>query len=543
MRKKIPAALGIMVLLFVFTLSPAAYAATQVKLVIYGQEIKPDVPPQVIEGRVMVPVRWISELLGADVEWDNNSKTVTVTTKNEGIQRSDQNIMDGIWQGTLSFDGKEIRILFHITTAPDGTVTAAMDSPDQGAMGIPADKVKIENGSLYLEMKSGFIVYEGKIKEDGETVEGLLKEPQMGVSLPLILNRVDHAPSLNRPQEPQKPYPYNEEEVVYLNDKAGIKLAGTLTTPRSEGPHPAVLLITGSGAQNRDEEVFGHRIFWVLADYLTRQGIAVLRVDDRGVGGSTGDFSMSTSEDFAGDVLAGVEFLKSRKEINPEQIGLIGHSEGGIIAPMVAAKSPDVAFIVMMAGPGLPGGELLQLQSELILRATGVDEQTIAVNSALQEQAFTVIKQEKDTKIAEEKLRNIITSSVEKMSAKDKEVLGYLSPERIEMEIRQLLSSWMRYFINHDPRPDLMRVKVPVLAINGEKDLQVPPGENLGAIEEALKAGGNKEYTVLELPNLNHPFQTVTSGPGLDYGKIEETISPSALGRRRRPWNIPGVNR
>ncbi len=528
MKNKWFAAFGILMLLFVFTLSPASYAATPVKLIINGQEILPDVTPQIMEGRVMAPVRSIAEALGASVEWDNDSRTVTVTTKTEDI-KTDQDLIAGIWQGTLAFSGQEIRIVFQITSNADGTLTAAMDSPDQGAMGLPADKVTFENGSVYLEVNSGFIIYEGKMNEDGLSIEGLLKEPKMGVSLPLMLNRVDQAPGLNRPQEPKAPYPYDEEEVVYENEQAGIKLAGTLTLPRSEGPHSAVLLITGSGPQNRDEEVFGHRTFWVLADYLTRQDIAVLRVDDRGVGGSTGDFSKSTSEDFAGDVLASVEFLKSRKEINPEQIGLVGHSEGGMIAPMAAAQSLDVAFIVMMAGPGLPGAELLQLQAALIHRAIGVSEETIAINSALQEQVFTVVKQEKDRETAEKKLRELITNEVEKMSEKDKEVLGYSSPESIEAEIQQVLSPWLSYFITYDPRPALTQVKVPVLAINGEKDLQVPPKENLSAIEEALKAGGNKHYTILELPNLNHPFQTVTSGSGLDYAQIEETISPEAL--------------
>lgn len=529
MKKKWLASLGIFVLLFVLALSPASYAAAPVKLIVNGREIIPDVTPQIIDGRVMAPVRSVAEALGATVEWDNESKTVIVTTKAEDFKNDAKEIIDGIWQGNLSLGGEEIRIVFHITLNTDGTLTAAMDSPDQGAFGLPADKAAFENGSVYLEVNTGAIIYEGNIKEGGQTIEGLLKEPKMGVSLPLTLDRVEQAPVLNRPQEPKGPYPYDVEEVVYENEKAGLKLAGTLTLPRSAGPHPAVLLISGSGPQNRDEEVYGHRIFWVLADYLTRQDIAVLRVDDRGVGGSTGDFSLATSEDFAGDALAGVEFLKGRVEVDPGQIGLIGHSEGGMIAPMAAAQSPDVAFIVMMAGPGLSGADLLQLQSDLILRALGVSEETIAVNSRLQEQVFNVVKQGKDPAAAERKLREIITGEVGKMSEKDKEVLGYQSPESVEAEIRQVLSPWLSYFITYDPRPALMQVKIPVLAINGEKDLQVPPKENLGAVKEALEAGGNKQYTVLELPGLNHAFQTVTSGSGLDYAKIEETISPSAL--------------
>ena len=223
-----------------------------------------------------------------------------------------------------------------------------MDSLDQGASGIPVETVTYKDGNLSLEVKSIRGVFEGTLKEDGKTIEGKWK--QAGSVLPLVLNHIDKAPDLRREQDPVKPYPYAEEEVVYENKEAGVKLAGTLTLPRSEGPFPAVVLITGSGPQNRDEEILGHRPFLVLSDYLTRQGIAVLRVDDRGIGGSTGNFSQATTEDFAGDVLAGIEYLKSRKEIDPTRIGLIGHSEGGLIAPIVAVQSPDVAFIVMMAG-------------------------------------------------------------------------------------------------------------------------------------------------------------------------------------------------
>ena len=258
-------------------------------------------------------------------------------------------------------NGLELRILFNISTKTDGSISATMDSLDQGAKGIPVETATYKNGSLKLEVKSIKGTFEGTLKADGKTIDGKWK--QAGLDLPLVLNRIDKVPDLHRKQDPVKPYPYVEEEVVYENKAAGVKLAGTLTLPRSDGQFPAVMLITGSGQQNRDEEIFGHRPFLVLSDYLTRQGIAVLRVDDRGIGGSTGNVSQATTEDFAGDVLSGIEYLKSRKEIDPTRIGLIGHSEGGIIAPIVAVRSPDVAFIVMMAGTGLTGEEILYLQS------------------------------------------------------------------------------------------------------------------------------------------------------------------------------------
>jgi hypothetical protein len=279
----------------------------------------------------------------------------------ESTVPADQQYIQGIWQGILEVSGAKLRIVFNISAGQNSTLTATMDSPDQGVIGIPVDKVTFQNDNLDLEVLSIPGVYNGRFSEDNQTINGHWE--QSGQSFPLILQRIDKAPVLNRPQEPKRPYPYKDEEVIYKNETTGIELAGTLTLPTSEGPSPAVLLITGSGAQDRNETIVGHRPFLVLSDYLTRRGIAVLRVDDRGIGGSNGNVSQATSEDFAGDVLTGVEYLKGREEIDPEKIGLIGHSEGGIIAPMVAVRSEDVAFIVMMAGSGLTGEEILYLQA------------------------------------------------------------------------------------------------------------------------------------------------------------------------------------
>jgi len=434
--------------------------------------------------------------------------------------------IEGIWQGKLKVPGTELRVVFKISKNPDGTLTATLDSPDQGVTGIPVEEVIFKDNTLHLEVKSVGGVYEGKVSEDFLVIEGEWK--QSGGTFPLTLKRVDKAVEILRPQVPKKPYPYIEEEVAYENKEAGITLAGTLTLPSGKGPSPVVLLISGSGPQDRNETIYNHHPFLVLADYLTRQGIAVLRVDDRGVGESTGDFSQATSVDFASDVLAGIEYLKTRKEINPEQIGLIGHSEGGLIAPMVAVKSPDVAFIILMAGTGLTGEEILYLQGALISRAMGVSEEDIAKNRQFNEKIFSVIKEEKDKKNAEERLRQMFMEDWEKMSDEKKEQMG--DPEVIlKAQLPNLLAPWLKFFLTYDPRPTLSKVKCPVLAINGEKDLQVPPKENLSAIEEALKVGGNQNYTIKELPGLNHLFQTAQTGLPAEYAKIEETISPVAL--------------
>ena len=434
--------------------------------------------------------------------------------------------IEGIWEGKLKIPGGELRVVFKISKNPDGTLTATLDSPDQGATDIPIEEVIFKDNTLHLEVKSAGSVFEGNVSEDFLVIEGEWK--WSGQSVPLIVNRIDKAIEILRPQEPKKPYPYIEEEAIYENKEAGITLAGTLTLLPGKSSFPAVLLITGSGPQDRNETVFGHRPFLVLADYLTCQGIAVLRVDDRGVGESTGDFSQATSEDFASDVLAGIEYLKTCKEIDAKKIGLIGHSEGGLIAPMVAIKSSDVAFIVLMAGTGLPGEEILYLQGALISRAMGVNEEDIIKNRQFNEKIFSVIKEEKDKKNAEERLRQMFMEDWEKVSDEEKEKIG--DPEvYLNAQLQSLLSPWLKFFLTYDPKPTLSKVKCPVLAINGEKDLQVPPKENLSAIEEALVAGGNKNFTVKELPGLNHLFQTAQTGVPSEYAKIEETISPVAF--------------
>lgn len=434
--------------------------------------------------------------------------------------------VEGIWEGKLKVPGTELRIVFKISKNPEGTLTATLDSPDQGVTGIPVEEVIFEDNTLRLEVKSAGAVFKGKVSEDFLVIEGEWK--QSGGTFPLTVNRVDKAVEILRPQVPKKPYPYIEEEVAYENKEAGITLAGTLTLPPGKGPSPAVLLISGSGPQDRNETIYNHRPFLILADYLTRQGIAVLRVDDRGVGESTGDFSQATSVDFASDVLAGIEYLKTRKEINPEQIGLIGHSEGGLIAPMVAVKSPDVAFIILMAGTGLTGEEILYLQGALISRTMGVSEEDIAKNRQFNEKIFSLIKEEKDEKTIEEKLRQMFMDDWAELNEEEKSRIG--DPEVfLRAQLQSLLSPWLKFFLTYDPKPTLNKVKCPVLAINGEKDLQVPPKENLSAIEEALKVGGNQNYTIKELPGLNHLFQTAQTGLPAEYAKIEETISPVAL--------------
>jgi dipeptidyl aminopeptidase/acylaminoacyl peptidase len=330
----------------------------------------------------------------------------------------------------------------------------------------------------------------------------------------------------NRPQDPKRPYPYDEEEVSYRNAKDNIKISGTLTLPRGGGKYPAVLLITGSGSQDRDETIVGHRPFLVLADYLTRNGIAVLRVDDRGIGGTDRGLLTATSENFADDVQAGVAFLKQRKEIDPKLIGLIGHSEGGMIAPMVAARSNDVSFIVLLAGPGQRGEDIIYSQTELIHKAQGTPANTIAQYVSLSRTINGIVKTETDQKQIAQRINDELAAYIGTLGEPEKKTFEPAA-SAVKAIMPMYTSPWYRYFITFDPLTVLKNVKVPVLALNGELDLQVPAKENLDLIGVGLK--GNADVTLKAFPRLNHLFQTTQTGLPSEYGQIEETIAPEVL--------------
>lgn len=329
------------------------------------------------------------------------------------------------------------------------------------------------------------------------------------------------------PQEPKPPFPYSLEEVHYETN--GVKLAGTLTLPSGAGPFPAVLLLTGSGAQNRDEEVFGHKPFLVIADHLTRAGIAVLRMDDRGIGGSTGSVSNSTTADFADDALAGVRFLKSHPHIAPGRIGLLGHSEGGIIAPLAASRSKDVAFVILLAGTGLPGAEVLLDQGTRIARAEGAPEGRIQTQTADQRKVFELIRTEKDPVALRAKLQDVARAQVARLPEAERRSLGDNPEAFVDKQVDVALTPWFRFFLTYDPRPALAHLRIPVLALNGERDLQVSADLNLPEIGKALKAAKDPDVTLRRLPNLNHLFQHATTGDISEYAKSAETISPEVL--------------
>lgn len=428
----------------------------------------------------------------------------------------------GDWHGMLDIEGMKLRIVFHISASQD-SLTATFDSPDQGAFGLPVSSANFADSRLTLTSDSPPMVYVGTV--DADSLKGILY--QSGLELLLNLGRVQMGkPIYFRPQEPVAPFPYIVEELEFENPISGISLSATLTLPKGPGKYPGVVLISGSGPQDRNGELVGHKPFWVIADYLTRVGIAVLRYDDRGYKASQGNFATATTQDFASDAASAVKYLKNRPEIS--NIGLIGHSEGGLIAPMVAVGMPElIDFIIMLAGPGLRGDKLLLLQEELIRRVHEKEEARIQRTLDINRNIFGLILQENDPEVLSSQIRNFLDKSIVEGLIDIPE--GYSKEDIISQYIDQMMSPWMLSFLRHDPSPILEKVSCPVLSMIGSNDLQVPARANLDAIDTALKSGGNKHFRVLELPKLNHLFQEAETGHPDEYAKIEQSFAPQVL--------------
>ena len=333
---------------------------------------------------------------------------------------------------------------------------------------------------------------------------------------------------VNRPQEPKPPFPYKSEEVTFHNDKSNIDLAGTLTIPEGKGPFPAVVLVTGSGPQDRDEALMGHKPFLVIADYLTRKGIAVLRYDDRGIAKSKGNFSAGTTYDFADDAEAGLTWLKKQTLIDVKHVGLAGHSEGGLIAPIVASRNKEVNFIILLAGPGISGLDILVAQSALISEKSGIRPEEIEKTSKVNKAIYDVILTEKDNTKATTEAKKIMVDAINS----DPSVSETVKAEQIktlDAKIAPLVTPWFRTFLELNPKQYLLKTKCPVLALNGTKDLQVPYKADLDAIDKYLTQAGNKHYTIMKIEGVNHLFQHANTGLPTEYSTIEETFAPEAL--------------
>ena len=418
--------------------------------------------------------------------------------------------LDGSWEGKLMITPEMgLRMVINISGSTGDDTVITMDSPDQGAYGIPMKIEFVSPDSLNVSVPQLMLGYQGKLK--GDSIIGNFQ--QRGLSLPLVFK--PKVTTLNRPQTPQPPFPYITEEVSFPSELDGEKLYGTLTSPGNDlSSTPVVLLVSGSGTQNRDEELFEHKPFAVIADYLARNGIASLRYDDRGFEKSTGLMPNSTTGENAGDALGGIRYLKEK---GFSKIGIIGHSEGGLIADIIASDNDIVDFIIEIGGPAVPGDSILLFQNEFLLRDGGMPQQYIDMYSEAMKGLFESQKDQNpvpfdETKFAIFSEENISNPVIAPLVRNLKENFIDLDP-------------WLKYFINYDPVADLKKITVPVFMLYGENDTQVPPAINIPVLEKNFPGIKIKVY-----PELNHLMQHSKTGKINEYAEIEETISPEVLG-------------
>jgi pimeloyl-ACP methyl ester carboxylesterase len=446
------------------------------------------------------------------------------------VELTEQAFIEGRWEGVIDLGAEtQLGIEVDFRTQADGSLTATIDIPVQGVDDLVLSNISLEGPQIHLEMAQAGGVFNGEIA--GDTISGDFS--QGGVTFPFELTRVE--------VKAQEPVLYREEEVTFQNDN--FTLAGTLSLPPGDGPHPAVVLITGSGAQTRNENIFGFKVFAALADHLTRQGIAVLRYDDRGVGGSTGNLNNATLIDLAGDALAAVEMLMERPEVNSEQIGLLGHSEGGLVAPIAAlsaeggltppsAASPNIAFMVLMAAPAATMEDILTTQSRLIMAANGGTEEQIQEQNQLQMLIFRAVRTGEGWADVEAGIRKQARQSVDALPESQRNAIPNVD-ELIEMSVRQQIQGLQipafRFLLDYDPAPVLEATAIPVLALFGELDLQVPPDLNIPIMEQALESGDNPDFAIETTPHANHLFQKAQTGSPVEYATLKREFAPGFL--------------
>ena len=420
--------------------------------------------------------------------------------------------IEGYWKGEIDLGTLKLEMAFNINAIENG-YSATLDVPAQGAFDYPVDETTFKDGHLQLTMSAMDASYSGTPK-DG-VIEG--EFTQRGMTFPLNLVKAEKKEQKKaRPQDPLPPFNYHIEEVTFVNEKEGNTLVGTLTIPEGEGPFPAMVLVSGSGQQDRDEELMNHRPFWIIADYCALHGIAVLRYDDRGIGGSTGEVENATTMDFSYDAEAAFNYLRNRKEINASKVGILGHSEGGVINFMVAERRPEVAFLVSLAGPSVNGIEVLKEQQAAILRASGMSEEAVQFSSNANAQLFDIIEASNDRVEADSLMRQLVKG------------WGY-NEELTEQTVSQMTMPWMYYFLKYDPTEAIVKTNCPALLLNGSKDLQVIASQNLPGYEKIIADYGKTNLILRELPDLNHLFQHCETGSPNEYYEIEETISPEVL--------------
>lgn len=435
-----------------------------------------------------------------------------------------QDKYDGLWTGTLSASGMEVQIDFEINEAEQ-----------KALISIPMQKVKdIESGEFSIKGDKLSIVYPSfRVRYDGiydESLKEFVGEWKQGMALPLNLKRTDKKTSVNRPQTPVEPYPYDVADIIVENTAAKkVKLAGTLTTPKGDGPFPLAIMISGSGRQNRNSEILGHQPFLVIADYLTRAGIAVLRYDDRGVGLSSGSHTKATSVDFATDATAMYNYAKTLNKIDKNKIGIIGHSEGGMIAPLLASENEDLGYIISLAGPAVPIADLMTNQNVQVMEQMGMSKKGLEITNTSLPMIYSIVNQDKEPKELFDTLVQSVHGFYDALPEEDQKLLAPNKASYYMQLSQAFFSPWFRYFLAYDPTDSWQKTKCPVLAINGSEDIQVDAKMNTNAIISNLAIAGNMNAKVKILPGLNHLFQPCNKCNLAEYATIEKTFDEGAL--------------
>ena len=499
------------------SLDQAVYAIEASATSFRGSSLKFEVAPvgAHFEGTVSPDRKTIEGL------WSQGDASLPITFRRKDAPHRPSDALfpvEGLWQSALETHGMRLRFQLHVSHDTEGQLVASLDSLDQSVSGLPAINVSLTESAFHFEVPAVAGTYDGTLSPAKNSLAG--KWSQTGADANLTFTRSDQPLELRRPQIPVKPYPYREEDVTFTNPSAKVTLAATLTIPSGAGPFPAALLVAGSGPQDRDDTVSNHKPFLILADYLTRKGIAVLRYDKRGIPKSTGSLDDATTLDLASDAEAALAYLSLRKEIDPNRIGIIGHSEGAIIAPYIASHSKAVPWLVLLAAPATKGQDTLLKQSELIARAGNLTEPQIVASLEFDEAAYNLVRQEKNINALDEKLVHLV-----KASGMD----SAIPPAALEQQLRMLTSPWFRFFLDYDPLPNLQKTTCPVLVLYGQNDLQVPAKVNMPLVQKALADAGNQRADIRQLAQLNHLFQHSYSGSPAEYAAIEETFAPEAL--------------
>lgn len=440
------------------------------------------------------------------------------------ISISAQEKFDGLWGGLITSSGIEMEVNFEVqTTAKRVLLSVPMQKVnDQVGLGL-----EIKGDSIFFDYSNFGASYKGKYDAEKQEIIGQWTQ---GLSTELNLKRIKKKSKIVRLQVPKPPFSYTYENIKFHNEEADIKLAGTLTIPEGEGPFPMAILISGSGPQDRNSEILDHKPFLVIADHLSTNGIAVLRYDDRGVKASEGNFSQSTSADFTTDAAAAIKYAHTLDKIDPDKIGLIGHSEGGLIAPKVAADYGNVDFIVSIAGPAIPISELMTIQNKLVLEKHGMSERGLSIIEAKLPGIYAIVNQDKEPKDLFDTLIKEVKLFYNELPETDQKLLGQNSSAYYTAISTSFFTPWFRYFLAYDPGPTWKKVNCPVLALNGSEDIQVSSKENLAAIKKYLNLAGNKNHQEIELEGFNHLMQQCKFCTLQEYGAIETTFDPKALG-------------